>query len=94
MTNRTADTLEADVWITATPDSGNEVLIPEVALYLPNNPQAVTLKPYQTCGGECWLWVPAWQEPGGYALAGKVGYYVNIDSLVTDEDSFHFWVVE
>ena len=95
VTNHTGDTLVVDVWFTGTPDSGgSEILIPRVALCLPNNPQVVTLKPYQTLGGDCWLWVPAWQDPGGYTLTGKVGDYVNFDSLVIDEDSFHFWVVE
>lgn len=95
VTNHTGDTLVVDVWFTATPDTGgNEVLIPPIALCIPNNPQEVKLDPYETRGGACWQWVPAWQDPGGYTLTGKVGYYVNIDSLVIDEDSFHFWVVE
>jgi hypothetical protein len=95
VTNLTANTIDVDVWFTATPDTGgSEVLIPAVALCVPNNPQAVTLDPYETRGGSCWLWVPAWEAPGGYTLTGKVGEYVNIDSLVYDEDNVHFWVVE
>jgi hypothetical protein len=94
LTNNTNDSLDVDLWFTILPDSGSESLIPAALLCVTSNPLSITLPDSISKEKDCWLRIPGAQDPGWYTMYGKVGDYVNIDSLVIDQDYIQFEVVE